>query len=168
MMRRFGGSRNNILIAQSNLANSYRMLGRFEEAMSVRRDVYSGWLELHGEQHPATLRAATNYANIFNIMQRHAETKELLRKTIPVARRALGEGDVSTLRMRWIYAIALHHDNDAPLDNLREAVATLESVANSWKCILGHAHPETPKVQAALEEAREALAERSAASAGSA
>merc|ERR1712025_22684 len=102
MMRRFGGSRNNILIAQSNLANSYRMLGRFEEAMSVRRDVYSGWLELHGEQHPATLRAATNYANIFNIMQRHAETKELLRKTIPVARRALGEGDVSTLRMRWI------------------------------------------------------------------
>ncbi len=168
MMRRFGASRNNILIAQCNLANSYRMLGRFEEVMSVRRDVYFGWLKLHGKEHPATLREASNYANILNNMQRHAEAKELLRKTIPVARRVLGEGDVNTLRMRWIYAIALQHDNDAPLDNLREAVATLESVANSWKRILGQAHPETPKAQDALKHARGALAERLAASAGSA
>ena len=168
MMRRFGASRNNILIAQCNLANSYRMLGRFEEVMSVRRDVYSGWLKLHGEEDESTLLAANNYANILNDMQRHAEARELLRKSIPVARRALKDNDSITLKMRWLYARALYADPAAPLDNLREAVATLESVANSWKCILGHAHPETPKVQAALEEAREALAERRAASVGSA
>ena len=39
-----------------------------------------------------------------------------------------------------------------------EAVATLESVAHSWKRIFGPAHPETPKAQAALKVAREALA----------
>jgi hypothetical protein len=39
-----------------------------------------------------------------------------------------------------------------------EAVATLESVAHSWKRIFGPAHPETPKAQEALEDAREALA----------
>ena len=160
MMRRFGASRNNILIAQCNLANSYRMLGRFEEVMSVRRDVYSGWLKLHGEEDESTLLAANNYANILNDMQRHAEAKELLRKTIPVARRVLGEGHILTLKMRWIYAVALFSDAAALLDNLREAVATLESVAKSWQRIFGQAHPETPKVQQALKEAREALAAR--------
>jgi len=41
-----------------------------------------------------------------------------LRKTIPVARRALGENNELTLKMRWIYAIALYKDT---LDDLCEA-----------------------------------------------
>ena len=45
---------------------------------------------------------------------------------IPVARRVLGEGHSVTLKMRWIYAMALHKDADATLDDLREAVTTLE------------------------------------------
>ena len=34
---------------------------------------------------------------------------------------------------------------------------TLEYVAKSWKRIFGKSHPETPKVQGALEIAREKL-----------
>ena len=45
-----------------------------------------------------------------------------------------------------------------------EAVERLESVAPVWKRIFGKAHPETPRVQNALEDAREALAARAAAS----
>ena len=59
--------------------------------------------------------------------------------------------------------VALSRDNGATLDDLREAVTTLESVANSWKQVFGQAHPETPMVQGALEMARKTLA-RAAAS----
>ena len=62
------------------------------------------------------------------------------------------------------YARALFEDDCATLDDLREAVETLESVASLQTRILGEAHPETPRVQAALKEAREALAARAAAS----
>ena len=85
-----------------------------------------------------------------------------------MARRVVGETNVLTLRMRWLYARALYLDASATLGDLRESVEILESVANSWQRIFGQAHPETPKVQGALKEARQALAERLAASAGSA
>ena len=44
------------------------------------------------------------------------------------------------------------------LDDLRESVETLESVAPLWKRVFGEAQPETPRVELALEDAREALA----------
>ena len=66
--------------------------------------------------------------------------------------------------MRWLYANALHEDPGATLDDLREAVTTLESVTLSWKRIFGQSHPETPSVQKALASARKALAARAAAS----
>ena len=85
-----------------------------------------------------------------------------MRKIIPVARRIIGETNITFLRMRWLYALALFKDQAAKLDDHREAVETLESVARLWKRIFGPAHPETPKVHGALEEAREALATRAA------
>ena len=60
--------------------------------------------------------------------------------------------------MRWVYAGALYKDSAATLDDLREAVTTLESVAKLWKRIFGDSHPETPRVQNALASAREKLA----------
>ena len=59
-------------------------------------------------------------------LERFEEAKALLRKTMPVARRVLGESHELTLRMRWIYAKALYLDPGATLDDLREAVTTLE------------------------------------------
>jgi len=82
---------------------------------------------------------------------------------IPVARRALGEDDRLTLQMRWNYAMALYRDNCATLDDLREAVTTLEETARLWTRVFGTAHPETPKVQGALDFAREKLADARAA-----
>ena len=107
--------------------------------------------------------AATNYANTLVEMQRFKEARKLMRKTIPVARRVVGESHEVTLKIRWIYGQALHKDPVATLDDLREAVTTLESVANSWKQVFGQAHPETPKVQGALEMARKTLARAAAA-----
>ena len=86
-----------------------------------------------------------------------------MRKTMPVARRVLGENRDLMLMMRWAYGKALCEDDSATLDDLHEAVSTLESVARLWTRIFGEAHPETPKVQGALEVAREKLADARAA-----
>ena len=42
----------------------------------------------------------------------------------------------------------------ATLDDLREAVETLESLTPLWTRVFGASHPETPKMQRALKEAR--------------
>ena len=65
----------------------------------------------------------------------------------------------ASLSAPWTYT-----NDAATLDDLREAVETLESVVRVWTRVFGEAHPETPSVQAALANAREALAARAAAS----
>ena len=157
-LRRLGAPEEDILATQGNLATTYRLLGRYEQALQIERDVYSGWLKLDGEEGLNTLIGANNYASSLHHMKRFEEARWLLRKTMPVARRVLGDNHEMTLKMRWIYARVLYLDEGASLDDRREAVATLESVAHSWKRIFGPAHPETPKAQEALKEAREALA----------
>ena len=89
-----------------------------------------------------------------------------MRKTMPVARRVLGEGDTITLRMRWTYAEALCRDPDATLDDLREAVETLEETTRIARRTLGGAHPLTVDIEGALRYARAVLAARETPSAG--
>ena len=72
--------------------------------------------------------------------------------------------DLRRLGARFAEYACPYMDPTATLDDLRKAVETLESVAPLWKRVFGNAHPETPKVQAALKEAREVLAARAAAS----
>ena len=66
----------------------------------MKRDVYSGTLKLLGNQHLHTLSAANNYASSLNRLQRFKEAKALMRKSIPVARRVIGEGDELMIRMK--------------------------------------------------------------------
>ena len=159
-LRRLGGSEQNILTAQGNLANAYEHLGRLEQAVPMRQEIYSGRLKLSGEEHEETLRAANNYASSLNQLRRFEETKVLLRKTMPVARRALGEGNEMTLRMRWNYAEALYRDDGATLDDLREAVSTLEETVRTARRVLGSEHPFTVGMGESLRRARAALSAR--------
>ena len=73
MLRRLGASEHNLLILQGNLANSYEDLERFEQALSMRQEVYSGWLKLKGEEHESTLLAANNYADSLVSLNRFEE-----------------------------------------------------------------------------------------------
>ena len=124
------------------------------------RDVYSGWLKLSGEEHRDTLLAAGNYASTLNGLQRFEEAKALFRKTLPVVRRVLGEGDRVTLRMRWNYAEALYEDPGATLADLHESVTTLEETERIARRVLGGAHPVTTGIEEALGDARAALRAR--------
>lgn len=51
-----------MLVVQSNLARTYEKLGRSEQALHLKRDVYSGFFKLYGAGNTRTLMAANNYA----------------------------------------------------------------------------------------------------------
>jgi hypothetical protein len=157
LMRRVGGPEHNMLIVQGNLACTYGQLKRLDEALSLRRDVYSGRLKLSGEEHPETLREAVNYASVLLQLKHFAEAKALLRKTVPVARRVVGEENHLTLTMRWQYAVALRKDGGATLDDLRESVTTLEETERAAQRVLGAAHPHAKMFEQSLLNARAVL-----------
>ena len=122
----------------------------------MEREVYSGRLKLNGEEHEQTLVAANNYAASLIGLQRFEEVKAIMRKTIPAARRVLGDSHAFTLGMRRLYATALYRDPGATLDDLHEAVTTLEDVAPIARRVLGCAHPTTKGIEDALQKARAA------------
>ena len=126
----------------------------------MRRDVYSEILRLYGEEHAETLIDTYNYADNLLRLLRFKEAKSLLRKTMPLAPRVLGESNEVTLRMRSIYATALRRDPNATLDDLREAVTTYEETERTSRRVLGGAHPTTTGIEQCLGEARAALRAR--------
>ena len=160
MMRRLGDSEGNILAVQSNLATTYHMLDRPEEANRMLRDVYSGYLRLNGEEHEMTLIAALNYANSLLDLKRFEEAKTFMRKMMPVARRVLGESHEITLRASFNYAGALYNADGATLDDIREAVTTLEENERTARRVFGGAHPLTKGMKAELPKLRAALRAR--------
>ena len=167
-LRRIGAPEVNILDVQGNLSINYEKLGRLEDALRLKRDVYSGSMKLSGEEHQTTLIAASNYATSLLGLKLFEEAKALLRKTLPVARRVLGDGHDTTLRARTIYAVALCQDDAATLDDLREAVATLEDAERTARRVLGGTHPLTMQIENIQQRSREALSAREVGSTPSA
>ena len=160
LKQRLGDSEEHLLAAQGNLAVTYEEMGRHEEALDLQRDVSSGRLRLNGEEHEKTLLAATNYTVSLLKVKRLEEARSLMRKTIPVARHVLGEGHRLTLMMSMNYARALIRALDATLDDLREAVTTLENAERTARRVLGGAHPLTKEIEEHLRQSRAALRAR--------
>ena len=64
--------------------------------------------------------------------------------------------------MRWNYAEALYKDDGATLDDLREAVTTLEEVGPIARRVLGGAHPLAVGIEETFQTARATLRGRGA------
>ncbi len=62
--------------------------------------------------------------------------------------------------MRWAYAGAICNDTAATLDDLREAVTTLEDAGRIARRVLGGAHPITMGIERHLRNAQAALRAR--------
>ena len=62
--------------------------------------------------------------------------------------------------MRRTYAQALYHDPGATLDDLREAVKTLEETERTARRVLGGANPTTTAIECELRKSRAALRAR--------
>jgi len=94
------------------------------------------------------------------LLKRFEEAKSLLRKTMPVARRVFGGGYIVTLKMRKAYAHSLCLDAGATLDDLREAVTTLEDAARIARRVFGSTHPLTVDMESDLRKTRATLRAR--------
>ena len=125
-------------------------------------------MRLNGEDNENTILAANNYAVSLNELKRFGEARSLLRKSMPMAQRVLGENNELTLRMRWAYATALCRDPSATLDDLRESATTLAETAPTARRVLGSAHPLAMSIERSLRDARVALRARETPSPGSA
>ena len=128
----------------------------------MRQDVYSGNVQLHGEESEDALLAAMNYGASLTLVGRFEEAKSLLRKVMPVAQRIFGESDRTTLTMRKIFAEASYKNPGAKLDDLREAVTTLEDVERTARRVLGGAHPLVGSLESSIRRSRKALQTREA------
>ena len=158
--RRLGVREEPILIMQSNLANTYERVGRFEEASRMRRETYSRTLKLLGDESRETLEEANNYANCLFYLKRFQEAKTLLRKTIPVAQRVLGASNEFTFKMRGCHARALCSDPSSTLSELREGVTKFEDLERDARRVLGGTHPLVLDIQHILRDARVTLRAR--------
>ena len=114
----------------------------------------------HGEDNEYTLASANNYADLLKNLNRLEEARSLLRRTIPVARRVLGESRELTLMMKKIYAEALYRNPGATLDDLREAVRALEDLERTGRRVLGSSHPRVRAIEVSLGRSRAALRAR--------
>ena len=157
-----------MLVAQGNLGVTYERLGRYEDALRMKRDVYFRSLKLEmpgdGEDQRKTfahtLGLAINYADSLRNLQHFEEAKSVLRKAIPVARRVLGETDEITLKMRKVYAGALWQDDATTLDDLRESVTMLEDLERTARRVYGNSHPTTIGITDYLEHSQAVLRAR--------
>ena len=59
--------------------------------------------------------------------------------------------------LRWLYAQSLYMDDDATLDDLREAVSTLEDVERIARRVMGDAHPFAEHIKGMLRPVRRAV-----------
>ena len=83
-----------------------------------------------------------------------------MRKIMPVARRTLGEGHKLPLEMRKFYGKALYLDTGATLDELREAVTTLQDAERIARRVMGGTHPITESIEVGLLLAQAKLRSR--------
>ena len=70
-----------------------------------------------------------------------------------MARRVLGKDHQLTIKMRWLHAATLCENEDATLDNLREAVTTLEETLQTARRVLGDGHPMRERIVCCLQTA---------------
>ena len=88
-------------------------------------------------------------------------------ETISVVRRVLGENSDILLKMKHKYAQTLYEDPEASLDDLREAVTTLEELEPIVRRVLGGAHPLTMILEGDVRLMRLTLRARETPSPGS-
>ena len=139
---------------------TYQQLGRLEEALPMNEAILAGRCKLNGQEDIRTLIAVQSYTMSLASLKRFEAARSVMSKFVPVARRVLGEGHELTLKMRMLYAGTIYYDANAALDDLREAVTTLEETERIARRVLGGAHPLLLDNERRLRMSRAALRAR--------
>ena len=159
MWRRFGFGVDEkaLLITKTNIALCYYRLGRHEEALNLRRQVYARGVAL-GISNKDLFIDVLNLSWSLNETGRYTEAKSFLREQLPKARRVLGVDHDTVIQMRWQHAETLRLDGDASREDLVEAVTVLEELSRKTQRIYGTSHPLPTDIRTTLGLARKKLA----------
>jgi tetratricopeptide (TPR) repeat protein len=141
-LKRNGGRISHIDVTMTNLAVCYSKLGRREEALTLRREVYARSVALRRPE-IEIVTMALNLAHSLVHTGRYDEARSLSREKLPVARRALGNDHPLVFKLRGIYAETFLHDESSTRGDLDEAVSVVEDVIQRSQRVFGAAHPET-------------------------
>ena len=108
------------LVAQTNLAVCLGDLGRDDEALVLKREVYTRRVATLGASHENTFSSGNNLANSFNKLGLWSDAKTLLvDQLLPAARRSLGSDHRVILCMNETLVAALTSNPERTRDNLR-------------------------------------------------
>ena len=105
-----------ILNAQASLAVCLQNLGRCDEALVLRREIYANYVAMFGVSHEHTIVSGSNLA----MSTKPHEAKTLVRdQLLPAARQSLGPDHNLTLGLGEILVAALANNPDCTRDDLR-------------------------------------------------
>ena len=92
--------------------------------------------------------------------EQHAAALHVAPQVIKGHAPELERASLNPRNMRWLYAQALYKDPVATLDDLREALTTLEDSERIARRVFGGANPTTTGIETALRQAQAALRAR--------
>ena len=153
---RLGTLEEAVLNTKNNMAHCYDQLGRTQEALELRREIYASSADVIDATHRFVF--AMNLAISYIETGRVRDAKSFLRKQLPEALRALGSEDRIYIKFRWTYAQALFLNDRASRDDVVESIAIHEELAATARRVLGPAYPLTTSIQDTFAQARERLA----------
>ena len=134
-------------------------VGRHDEALRLRRDLYARSSTLYGNASDKTLLRAANLASSLIEARAFDEATPFLRQQVPVANQALGLDHVRALTLASLLSFALRNNPDATRDDLRESESIAVNVLQRQRRVLGPAHPKTKASERTLSLIRKQLKE---------
>ena len=130
----------------SRIAIVYSKLGRQEDALALRREVYNKRHMLDPE-HRSTLSAASSLVNSLIEHYNFAEARTLINETLPIVRRVYGDAHDITLGLRYKIPHSIVLNPDATQKDLRGAKEELEALLRTTRRIFGNSHPRVELVR---------------------
>ena len=157
-LRRLGQTEEQINNSKANLAFSYECLGRHEEALVLRRELYA-WGVTFKLPTDEIIIYASNLAVSLKDNKCFEEARCFLRERIAEGfHRTLGVDHLQVMKMRAYYAQALSDDDRPSRDDLVEAIGIYEDLSSQTRRVLGGSHPFTGATQQNLLHVRWKLA----------
>ncbi|HEV8562921.1 MAG TPA: FxSxx-COOH system tetratricopeptide repeat protein [Actinophytocola sp.] len=136
----------------SNIAVSYRLLGRFDEAYDIDKEIVRWRTAIRGAQDPRTLFARSNLARDLFGLGRYADARNEVRAVLPAYRTVVGENHHGVLLAVRTEVMALRKLGDA-WDAAQLAEQNREDL-NTW---FGARHEHTLAAGISLVNARLAV-----------
>jgi tetratricopeptide (TPR) repeat protein len=122
----------------NNLAISYAVAGRLDEALKLREEVLTLSRKVNGPEHVNTLGAMANLAASYANAGRREEALKLREDVLTLCRKVLGPEHPTTLSVMYDLA-----DSYANAGRREEALKLREEVLTLYRKVLGPEHPET-------------------------